>query len=301
MAAYYNENDQKIAAWLKELIKRGLVADGEVDTRSIVDVRPDDVAGFTQCHWFAGIGGWSLALRIAGWSDDRAVWTGSCPCQPFSLAGKGDGFADERHLWPAWHWLIQQRRPVVVFGEQVASPAGRAWLDLVSTDMEGIVYALGAAVLPVACVGAPGERHRLWFVADTNGERRQKQRLHLCEWQPRSALLEVARGREAVWLGDASGEGLALGPLEDDGPRALRIEGRAIGEAGLARGFWAGADWLYHSDGKYRPVEPGTFPLAARLPGDVDQIRGYGNAINPYVAAEFIAAYLEAEAATVTR
>ena len=84
---YYNEHDAKAAAWMRELIKEGLIADGDVDERSIVDVQPGDLAGYTQCHWFAGIGGWSLALRLAGWPDDRPVWTGSCPCQPFSSAG----------------------------------------------------------------------------------------------------------------------------------------------------------------------------------------------------------------------
>ena len=103
MAAYYNENDPFAAAWLRELIKAKLIADGEVDERSIELVRPDDLRGFVQCHFFAGIGGWSYALRLAGWPDNREVWTGSCPCQPWSVAGKGDGENDARHLWPVWY------------------------------------------------------------------------------------------------------------------------------------------------------------------------------------------------------
>jgi DNA (cytosine-5)-methyltransferase 1 len=171
MAAYYNEIDRFAAAWLRELIKAGLIADGEVDERSIADVAADDVRGFTQCHWFAGIGGWSYALRLAGWPDDRAVWTGSCPCQPFSAAGKGDGAADPRHLWPTWFRLIAECRPATVFGEQVASIDGLAWFDRVSTDLEEAHYAIAACDLPAAGVAAPHQRQRLWFVADTNAIR----------------------------------------------------------------------------------------------------------------------------------
>ena len=83
MSAYDNEIDPFAADWLRELIRAGHIAPGEVDTRSIEDVAPDDLAGFAQCHFFAGIGTWSYALRRAGWADDRPVWTGSCPCQPF--------------------------------------------------------------------------------------------------------------------------------------------------------------------------------------------------------------------------
>ncbi len=118
---YYNEIDPYAAQWLRNLIEAGHIAPGVVDERSIVDVKADDLAGFRQCHFFAGIGVWSYALRLAGWPDDREVWTGSCPCQPFSAAGKQSGMSDERHLWPAWFRLIRECKPAVVFGEQVAS------------------------------------------------------------------------------------------------------------------------------------------------------------------------------------
>src|SRR5579859_1111465 len=98
------------------LILEGDIAPGHVDTRSIEDVRPGDLAGYTQCHFFAGIGGWSLALRLAGWPDDQFVWTGSCPCQSVSGAGKRKGHADKRHLWPAFHRLIAECSPSIVFG-----------------------------------------------------------------------------------------------------------------------------------------------------------------------------------------
>ena len=145
MAAYYNELDPFAAAWLRELIKAGHIAPGEVDERSIEDVQPGELKGYTQCHFFAGIGVWSHAIRSAGWADDSPVWTGSCPCQGFSASGKRGGFSDKRHLWPAWFRLIAECRPHTIFGEQVASKDGLAWLDVVSADLEGAGYAIGAA------------------------------------------------------------------------------------------------------------------------------------------------------------
>jgi DNA (cytosine-5)-methyltransferase 1 len=166
VAAYYNEHDPKTAAWLRELIKAGLIADGEVDERSIVDVSPGDLRGFVQCHFFAGIGGWSYALRLAGWPDDRHVWTGSCPCQPWSAAGAGLEATDPRDLWPAWFQLLRIGLPPVVFGEQVAGKAGRAWLDRVYDDLEMCDYAVAPFDLPSCSVGAFDRRQRLYFVAD---------------------------------------------------------------------------------------------------------------------------------------
>ena len=165
MAAYYNEIDPYAAQWLRNLIAAGHIADGEVDERSIEDVKPEELKGFKQCHFFAGIGVWSYALRQAGWSDDKPVWSGSAPCQPFSAAGTRAGFADERHLWPAFYHLIQQCKPAVVFGEQIASKDALTWIDLVANDLEGLKYAFAAADFPASAVGAPHIRQRLYWVA----------------------------------------------------------------------------------------------------------------------------------------
>lgn len=193
MTAYYNEFDPFAAQWLRELIKAGAIAPGEVDDRSIVDVKPEDIKGFTQCHFFAGIGVWSHALRNAGWSDDRPVWTGSPPCQPFSSAGKRKGFEDERHLWPVFYNLLRECRPANFFGEQVASKDALAWLDPVHADMERAGYAFGAVDLCAAGVGAPHIRQRLFMcgsrhLADTDDEGLERYR--------KSGNLQVPLGRQ---------------------------------------------------------------------------------------------------------
>ena len=167
MTAWYNEPDPGKAAWLRELIKAGVIAPGDVDERSIVDVKPSDLVGYTQCHFFAGIGVWSYALRQADWPDDRPVWTGSCPCPSFSQAGKGEGFDDDRHLWPVWDTIIGECRPPVIFGEQSHAAIGFGWLDLVCGNLEAKNYAVAAAVLGAHSVGAPHRRQRLYFCADT--------------------------------------------------------------------------------------------------------------------------------------
>jgi DNA (cytosine-5)-methyltransferase 1 len=330
MSAFYNEHDPAIAAWLRELIRAGLIADGDVDERSIVDLRPADLAGFAQCHFFAGIGGWSYALRLAGWGDTRPVWTGSCPCQPFSSAGAKAGGDDPRHLWPAWFRLIRECKPDVVFGEQVEAAVNHGWLDLVCDDLEREGYACGACGLPAASVGAPHIRQRLWFVAesnssavrqhagklprheskyakrktnsdqspeysgstgelaDTSRERFESERLQLRTGKPRSYVPETGRGGETGELGHANSEGPQGQHVYTERERERLIGSSSVGN------FWSDCDWIPCRDGKARPVEPGTFPLATGAPARMVRLRGYGNSIVPDVAAAFIRAYHEA-------
>lgn len=293
MTAYYNEIDPFCAEWLRRLIRRGLIADGIVDDRSISDVHPVDLRGFTQCHFFAGIGVWSYALRQAGWPDSRPVWTGSCPCQPFSLAGKRKGFDDERHLWPAWFGLIRECRPDIVLGEQVSGKGGLAWFDVVQADLENAGYAVGAVDAPAACVGAPHIRQRLWIVAlrvaDTDGAQ--------CGWDqgaPKPAGRDVTTDRSTTGrVADANGAGLQQGCWATETARhrrpldATRIPDQ-YGPSTPTGGFWRNADWLRCRDGKWRPVEPGSFPLADGPPARVGRLRAYGNAIVAPAAQAFI-------------
>src|SRR5690606_26725034 len=279
-------------------------------------VRPEDLVGYTQCHFFAGIGGWPYALRLAGWPDDWPVWTGSCPCQPYSQAGSRKGDDDPRALWWAWRWLIDQCRPPVVFGEQVASKAGREWLAGVRTDLEAMGYAVGAADLCAAGVGAPHIRQRLWWVADSEWFGRRGWRdghspgaegglpaeAQVAGSGEVGRLAHAHRGRreqrdETERCVSVAGEDSADCGMADPKSRRVGIGQKAEREAkssGVgADGFWDDAVWIPCADGKARRIKPGLEPLVDGIPGRVALLRGAGNAIVPQVAAAFVRAYME--------
>lgn len=318
---YYNEFDPKAAQWLRNLIAAGLIPPGDVDERSITEVKADDLKGYTQCHFFAGIGGWSYALQLAGWPADRPVWTGSCPCQPFSTAGNRKGKQDERHLWPVWLELIRECRPPVVFGEQVASAVAHGWLDDVYQGLENEGYACGSAVLPACGVGAPHKRDRLFFVA--NAEREQTyQKQHRSSEDERERITDMPGGcgvdNFKSSLADACNNGCdqgrcsipatgSNGAIGNGGAMADAINTRSQGHAGNEQdghepgrlnakqdgSAWESVIWIDCPDGKQRLVEPSIRLLANGVSNRVGKLRGYGNAIVPQVAAEFIAAFDE--------
>jgi len=295
---FFNENNAYAAQWL-----RNVWPGATVDERSIIDLRASDVADYRAVHLFAGIGGWEYVLQLAGWPSDSPVWTGSCPCQPFSSAGRIGGVLDERHLWPAFHRLIAECRPPVVFGEQVASRAGRAWLAGVRTDLEALGYAVGAADLCAASVGAPHIRQRLFWVADADecGERRddrankgQAEKPPGLRASVRLAHAEVAAPgtSDDVHAGESHiRDGGGLGDANRDGTERSR---RAQHLADAASSPWSDAIWLPCLDGKARRTQSGIRPLADGIPGRVGRLRAYGNAIVPQVAAAFVRAYMEA-------
>lgn len=348
--AYYNEFDPFAAQWLRNLIAAGLIPEGHVDERSIVDVRPSDLDGYTQVHFFAGIGGWLHALNLAGWPADRPVWTGSCPCQPFSVVGKGKGVNDERHLWPVFRDLISECAPSVVFGEQVASAAGRDWLDGVRTDLEALGYAVGAADLCAAGIDAPHIRQRLYWVAVENMDNPASARCGATGREPlgpprdkaRRAGFERRSGDGCSDMGDAFSSGLERharhgddgrqpGRLDAEPPRSASKTGSGYGDVvdadcsgqqygremharsrfdgagstdyraaggASAQGrngtFWSDHEWRTGADGKARRAQSGIRLLVDGVPNRVGRLRGFGNAIVPQIAAEFISAMMEA-------
>lgn len=268
--AYYNDSDPNACRWLEALMSAGLIMDGKVDSRSIEDVQPEDLKGFTRCHFFAGIGGWERALQLAGWPDDRPVWTGSCPCTKVSAAQMYEPLNDPTNCWPNFLRLVEAENPPVVFGEQAASKDGYAWLDGVFDGLEENNYTCWASSLCAAGVGAPHIRQRNFWLGHANRE-----------------------GLEGyTWDEDIQPEPRWL-DSQEDGPCA---------EAGV-HNHWSNWRLVIRSEPakslagrkveKRSRIQPGTFPVADGLPGRVAQLRGLGNAIVPQVAAEFIGAYLD--------
>jgi len=297
MTAYYNEIDRFAAQYLRNLIAAGHIAPGIVDDRSIEDVHPSDLDGFTQCHFFAGVGVWSYALRRAGWPDHRPVWTGSCPCQPFSAAGKGAGFDDERHLWPAFHHLIRVVRPADVIGEQVASKDGLSWLELVQADLEAAGYAVGASDLCAAGFADPE-------ITGAMGGAHIRQRLYWGGKRLGDSNLEGSQGRDCGVLSERSGQCVvgasgASGRLADADfsfgrQGSTDVRGCHQGSDAIPRPGLVGdglVDWLPCRDGKYRPTKSGLFPLVDAYPGRVGVLRASGNALDKATAQAFVEAW----------
>jgi len=322
---FYNDIDKDCCAWLLELQKAGQITEGTIDGRSITDLTGKDLAGHNRVHLFAGIGGWDYALRLAGWPEDRPVWTGSCPCQPFSVAGKRKGVADSRDLWPEMFRLIQECRPQIIFGEQVASSDvvgtqqeadfvdsvrkgdyARAnklarklvnskgfsyyarWLDRVFADLEGAHYTCRANDLPAAGVGAPQIRQRLYWVAYATSDG-----CTAPDGLPEAIESPESPGTKGERKFAGSSDISGVGDTADAGLQRYRSElpRRGCEQLAAESSFWSAADWLPCRDGKSRRVEPGTFPLAHGVSAHVGRLRGYGNAIVPQVAAAFITAF----------
>ncbi|MFG1399860.1 DNA cytosine methyltransferase [Roseixanthobacter pseudopolyaromaticivorans] len=311
---YYNEFDPYAAQWLRNLIAEGLIPPGYVDERSIVDVRPDDLRGFRRCHFFAGLGGWPFALAVSGWPEDWRVWTGSCPCQPFSISGKRKGFADERHLWPVFRGLIEVGRPPVLFGEQVARAP--EWLNLVRGDLVEMGYAVGAIPMEAASADADHFRDRYWFVADRDAGQREHADQPICPG--RDAIGYDGHGDVAHVPSKRRREG-QQDPSDSAGPPSNMADRTSGGNCSLVDrpGFGWGEGWTEHEfwsrgfstavasidgcqylecpDGKWRRLPPpGVRWLGARIPARVDKLRAIGNAIDHRPAAQFIGAYLDA-------
>lgn len=257
---------------------------------------------------FAGIGGFDLGLERAGmvckWQVEKDEWCqkvlakhwpdvprfgdicdvgkhnlkpvdlicGGFPCQPHSLAGKRQGAADDRDLWPEYCRVIAELRPAWVIGENVPGIIGTI-LDNILSDLDSLNYTAQTLCIPAAALDAPHIRERVFILArtlaNTKGGRRG-----FCN--PKN---EGAVNRE----GDAFRNGgavLAHANGNDQYGRAGDVQmGRvrrqeAVKENGIVR------------RNEWEP-EPAIRRVANGIPDRMDRLRGLGNALVPQ-AAEFL-------------
>ena len=289
MTAYYNDVNPYVCEWLTNLTNANQIAPGIVQCQDIKNIQKEELSQYKQVHFFAGIGGWSYALRMAGWPDSEQVWTGSCPCQPFSQQtfshGGGSGTNDPRHLWPEFFRLIRECKPSVIFGEQVASKPGIAWLGDVFTDLGSEGYATGAAVLGAHSAGAPHGRQRLFWLGYSSSFRTIKT-------IPKETTQEIYSINRTN--SDDSLPGMDTTSALDKGSERDK-RGSIKNRIDRARyGYhWREREYIPSACGRQRILFPGAIPLVNGFPSRMEQIRAYGNAIVPQVAAEFIVAFLE--------
>lgn len=322
---YLNEWSPFAAQWCRNLAESGEIPDCVVDETDIRLVTGDRLNEYNQCHFFAGIAGWPLALKLAGVPADFPVWTGSCPCQPFSAIGKRKGKSDERHLWPEFRRLYRLCRPAFMFGEQVAGKDGIGWLESVQADLRADGYAVVSAELCSPLVAKDHDRARLYWGAWNTAGFRPVQFAGDCDDDGNCPVCGIDYAEcdcpgptedGVVYAETESGLfGCRLVYPNSTGPQGHAGDGYIYGAGGrndkVATRPVAPASgdvcFVECENGKWRRFQPGAFPLAHGLPrgmgrgksaldalvrdaraNRVGRLEGYGNAIVPELAALFV-------------
>ena len=123
-------------------------------------------------HW-PGIPNLGDITKI-DWSEVERpdIICGGYPCQPFSSAGKRQGFEDVRNLWPYFADAIRTLRPNLVILENVAAHLSLGFGQVLG-DLAEIGYDAEWGVFRASEVGAPHRRERVFIVAYTPDERRE--------------------------------------------------------------------------------------------------------------------------------
>jgi DNA (cytosine-5)-methyltransferase 1 len=258
MMHLYSEHNPYRAAVLRERIEDGLLPPGVVDERDIETIPDQDFLGYTQVHLFAGIGGFPLGMRRAGFPEHIRIVDGGFPCQDISNAGKRAGITGARSgLWREMVRCIRVVRPHLVFVENVAALLGRG-MGVVLGDLAEIGYDAEGDCISAADVGAPHLRRRIWIVAHAAHDGRSiwpdTQRTGIPDQQSWDANLrsesvgcggEISDAESLQWAAILGNESHGILPhvLADAHQRGCAVQGESSGRGGLAtRGGEAMAD-----------------------------------------------------------
>lgn len=254
MRTLYTDVDGYLCEWMRNLIADKLLPSGDVLCEDVRKLQSAKLSDYTQVHLFAGIGGWGLSAKLAGWPDQFSLITASVPCQPFSRAGLRKGLSDERHLWPRTAELVASQKPFVVVGEQVWSDAAEDWWAQVHGDLTALGYRVSGSLVSAVDAGAPHGRPRIYWRALGNAH---SNRLA-------AAIASHALHKQAVK------------------PSAASL--RAWKKFEIVQCPW---------DSAQRAVKPGIPMLVDGVPGRVDQLRAFGNAIIPQIGYATLTSVLQ--------
>lgn len=198
------------------------------------------------------------------------------------------------------------RRAYAEISDEIAATIKHGWLDDLQTRLEGEGYTVGHCVLGAHSIGSPHIRNRLYWMAHNSGKGREKQS-GIC------GVPSETHGNDT--RKNTTGSGGVVDSEHEQCKRGLsgyREEFTEDNEQSASKFTRSSEiDWIKCLDGKHRPIKPGIFPLANGIPGDMVcsgntsiqanetkearkiRIHGYGNAIVPQVAAEFIRAFMD--------
>ena len=121
----------------------------------------------------------SEVRNVKGSNYKADIITGGFPCQPFSVAGKRKGTADDRYLWDETIRVIRECKPRWFIGENVEGiiniQEGMV-LRQVQNDLEKEGFEVQCLVIPASGIGAWHQRKRVWIIAysNNNGSHRQE-------------------------------------------------------------------------------------------------------------------------------
>ena len=224
--------------------------------------------------------------------------TGGFPCQPFSVAGKRLGKADDRAIWPEMLRVIREAKPTWIIGENVAGIVTME-LDNILSDLEGIGYTAWPLVIPACAVDARHRRDRVWIVAHAEhvgSKVRYAEHPELAEQGeanhavPFGSTVAVAdeprpQGRNGAELRECGRErATGAGDPRQDNAGTGQPQPDLGGMAdGLPEGLDGGEEFC-----QWPEEDPGTPRVATGVKHRAHRLRGLGNAIVVQVAEMII-------------
>jgi len=224
--------------------------------------------------------------------QDIDILTAGYPCQPFSLAGKRGGTADDRHLWPEVYRIVAAVRPTWCIFENVPGHITMG-LDEVLSDLEDEGYSAGTVVLGAVAVDAPHRRQRVWIVANA-GRAHGERWPDVCAGNSEPDGQGFADGQQKVSpaqcgsadVADSFCEGLErqsgkLDVRRNQPGRQREKEGGPAAEGGLCEG--PGEAWRW-------PAEPRICRVAHGVRNRVHRLRSLGNAVVPQIVTQLFTA-----------